>query len=69
MATVINNPNGTADGSSMGMVLGIIVALLVIALLVFFAVPALRSGSSSGNSVNVPDKVDVNLNSGGQSAQ
>ncbi len=63
MATVINNPDGASEGSGAGMVVGVLVAILVIVLFVLFAVPALR-GVNRGSTINVPDKVDVNVNPG-----
>ncbi len=64
MATVINNPDNTGEGSGTGMVVGVLLAILIIVLFVLFAVPALRGVNRSGNTINVPDKVDVNVNPG-----
>lgn len=64
MATVIQNTPGQAparSGSS-----GIIVALVILAMMVlfiFYGIPQITSslGSNQGTSVNVPDKIDVNV--------
>ena len=74
--TVINNPSPSSDNNSSSMVIGIIMLVLVL-LFVFYGLPMItaKSGSSvnlnppaqQGNPVNniqVPDKIDVNLNSG-----
>lgn len=73
MATVVNNPPPSSEGSSMGMIVGIIIVLVIIVLVVMFGLPALRQGASSENEsidvnvpqaapdVNIPDEVDVNV--------
>jgi hypothetical protein len=68
MATVINNPDtGVRDsGSGLGVVLGVLIAIVVIVLLIVFAVPAIRGSRSGGTNINVPDKVQLDVNSGGQ---
>ncbi len=73
MATIINNPPGASSapapadsGSGMGMILGIILAVGVVFLFIAFVLPMLR-GSQRGESnnssptINVPDKIDVNI--------
>lgn len=70
MATVINNPAATTEstGSGAGIILGVLIAIIAIAALVIYAVPSIRGGArsttsgSNGATVNVPDKVDVNIN-------
>lgn len=62
MATVINNP-GTAQESNSGIefLLGVIL-LIVFAILFFvYGLPYIAN-SLSGSQVNVPGKVDVNVN-------
>ncbi len=66
MATIINNPdsggNNGDGGSGMGMVIGIIVLVIILALFFVYGLPALRNGGSdSGTDVNVPDSIDVNV--------
>lgn len=83
MATVINNPGtGTATsdtGGGLGFLIGMVVLLLVVIAFFYYGVPALRSaaggggggatGGSSGAEINVPDKVDVNVNRGSGQGQ
>lgn len=64
MATIINNPDsgGGNGGGGMGMIIGAIVLVLVLVLLFVYGIPALRNSSNSGGTeVNIPDKVDVNV--------
>jgi hypothetical protein len=71
MATVINNPNDTADSSGLGVIVGVIIALALIILAVFYFVPAIRGAGDAGGGagaggtqINVPDSVDVNFGGG-----
>jgi hypothetical protein len=63
MATIINNPDSSREGSS-----GVITAILVILgliLLFVFGVPALRNmNAGGGTNINVPDTINVNTNPG-----
>lgn len=52
-----------SDGSGMGFMLGIIALALFMYMLFAFGLPALRRGTSSPQ-INVPEKVDVNVNQG-----
>ena len=61
MATVVNNPSGEQT-SSLGLLLGVIVAIIALFAIFFYGIPALRSGA--GTNINVPDKVDLNVNQG-----
>lgn len=69
MTTVINNPgNGTSDNGSggAGMIIAVVVVIAIIALFFLYGLPALRNsagnGSNTGTTVNVPDKIQVNVN-------
>lgn len=74
MATIINHPNTTdvpRESTGAGVVLGIIIAILFLIVLAVYGVPALRNaGTGAGtpndtnNGVNVPDRIDLNINSG-----
>ena len=63
MATIINNPDsGDKGGGGLGMIIGAIVLVLVIVLFFVYGLPAMRnSGDSTGTDVNVPDQIDVNV--------
>ena len=65
MTTIVNNPAPTNEGSNpTGLILGIVILLAILGLLYFYGLPAFRN-ASSGTQINVPDKVDVNINQGG----
>lgn len=63
MATIVNNP--PPENSSMGL-FGILGILLVVIILIYLGIvyilPGLQQTQSSGPQVNVPSKIDVNLN-------
>ncbi len=62
MATIINTPAQTGSDSSMGFLMGIV--FLAVALFIFFVygLPFMRQ---MGNpQINIPGKIDVNLNQG-----
>jgi len=48
----------------MGAVLGVLLLVVLVVLLLVFGLPALRgnSGNNTGAGVNVPDKVQVDIN-------
>lgn len=67
MATIINNPDSGSDkGSGVGMIVGAIVLVLVLTLFFIYGLPVIRNSStkSNGSTINVPDKIDVNVDSG-----
>jgi hypothetical protein len=61
MATIVNAPpSETTSNSALGLVLAMII-LLVLAILFFvYGLPYFRN--TSGTQINVPDKLDVNVN-------
>ncbi len=78
MATVINNPRPLVDRSEVvesrsgaGFVLGVLAAIILGVLILAYAIPALRN--STGTTVNVPDRINLDVNgagtSGGTTAQ
>jgi hypothetical protein len=67
MATIINNPDSGTDrtvesGGGAGMLIGAIVLILVLIIFFVYGLPALRGSSNKGNTINVPDKIDVDVN-------
>ena len=69
MATIINTPGTTqSDSSGVGVVVGVIIAIVIIALLALYGIPALRGSSQDGVNVQIPDKVNVNLDSSAPAA-
>ena len=62
MATIVNNPGTTADNDSgMGFLLGAILLIIFAVLFFIYGLPYLTQ-SFSGPQINVPGKVDVNVN-------
>jgi hypothetical protein len=62
MATIVNNPGTTTDSSGgAGFVIGVLLLLFVAFLFFVYGLPAI-SRSVSAPSINVPGKVDVNVN-------
>ncbi len=65
MATVVNNPpaNSEASGGS-GFLIGIILLIVLAILFIFYGLPLLNNsvGGSQAPQVNVPGKIDVNVN-------
>lgn len=64
MATIVNNPApSSSDNSGIGSLVAALLVMGVVALLFYFLVPILRQSSQTGGpQINVPDKVDVNVN-------
>lgn len=68
MATIINNPGDGGDrGPGAGLVIGIVVAVILVVLAFVYLIPAIRGSGGNGGTpqVNVPSKVDINVNKGG----
>lgn len=61
MTTVVNNPApaNESDGG-MGMIVGVIVLLVVIYLFFMYGLPAIRQMGTP--QINIPGKIDVNVN-------
>ena len=63
MATVINNPPQSNDsGGSTGMIVGIIVLVVLAYLFFVYGLPAVKQNQSGGTQINVPDKIEVDVN-------
>ena len=68
MATTIVNPPPTPNeppGNGMGFLLGVIILIVFVVLLIFYGLPYLQKGiSSSVPQINVPGKINVNVQQG-----
>jgi hypothetical protein len=66
MAVINNAQPASTDGSnnSIGMILVVIVVLILGFLLVVYGLPAMGNRGATGTTpqINVPDKMDVNVN-------
>ncbi len=61
MATIINNPPANDNsGGPMGMIIGIIVLIVLVYLGYVYGLPAIRQMGTP--QINVPSKIDVNVN-------
>ena len=62
MATVVNTPGTTtSDNNGMGFLLGVVLLIVFAVLFFLYGLPYLTQ-SMQGPQVNVPGKVDVNVN-------
>lgn len=63
MATIVNTtPAQTDSGNGTGFLLGVILLLAFIVLFLIYGLPLLtQSFSAAGPQVNVPDKINVNV--------
>lgn len=62
MATIVNTP-AADSGSNMGMIVGLLLLAVIVGLFFIYGIPALRQ-TTSQPSINVPDKINVNVNPG-----
>lgn len=64
MPTIINNPPDSGGGNSggVGLVVGVVVVIAIIGLFFIYGLPAMRQNNSSGTTINVPDKIQVDVN-------
>ena len=74
MATIINNPPSNqaapSDGGGVaGIIVGVVIAAILIFVFIIFGLPALRGakkategGVTVPTTIQVPDKIDVNIN-------
>jgi hypothetical protein len=61
MATIVNNPGTTQRDSGSGFLIGVILLIVFAILFFIYGLPYLAN-SFSGPTVQVPDKVNVNVN-------
>lgn len=64
MATIVNNPGNSESGNGMGMIVGIIFILIIVFLFFIYGLPMIRQSSTP--QVNVPEKIDVNVQGTGK---
>lgn len=62
MATVINNPDSGASGM-VSLIVGVVLILALVAVFAIYGLPLLRNTSNQGTTVNVPDKIQVDVKS------
>lgn len=63
MATIVNNPPPSDNsGGPMGMIVVLVVLLVLGYLGVMYGLPALRQTQVVTPQINIPSKIDVNIN-------
>lgn len=63
MTTIINTPPAAKESSgNLGMVIGLFIFIIVAYLFVMFGLPALRRVQWGSPQINIPSKIDVNIN-------
>lgn len=63
MTTIVNNPPPSNDsGGGMGMIIGLVVLLVLGYIFFVYGLPALRQVQLGSPQINVPSKIDVNIN-------
>lgn len=63
MTTVVNNPPPSDNsGGPVGMIIILVVILVLGYLGYVYGLPAIRQMGSGGTQINVPSKIDVNIN-------
>lgn len=64
MTTIVNTPQpaNTSGGPTMIIIIALIVVLGLAYFGFVYGIPALRNMKSGGTQINVPDKIDINVN-------
>ena len=63
MTTIVNTPQpANNSGGPIMMIIALIVVLVLVYLGFMYGLPALRNMKSGGTQINVPDKIDINVN-------
>lgn len=63
MATIVNNPPAANNsGGPMGMIIVLIIVLVLAYLGFVYGLPAIRQMQVGAPQINVPSKIDVNIN-------
>ncbi len=64
MTTIVNNPPPASDekGGYMGLIIGIIVIMIAAYIFMTFGLPAIRQMQVGTPQINIPSKIDVNIN-------
>jgi hypothetical protein len=65
MVVVNNTTPQTDSGNGMGFLMGVVLLIIFAFLVIYYGIPALQR-STSAPQINVPGKVDVNVNGTGK---
>lgn len=62
MTTIVNTPPQNQDSNGgMGVIIGVVALVIFVYIFFVYGLPAIRGAAAP--QINVPDKVDVNINS------
>ena len=62
MATIVNTPPSEKSDSPLGWIIGLVILVVLGYLAYIYGLPALSNVQQSGVQINVPSKIDVNVN-------
>lgn len=62
MTTIVNTPPSEKSDSPMGWIIGLVILIVLGYLVYVYGLPALRNMQQGGVQINVPNKIDVNVN-------
>lgn len=63
MTTIINTPQSDKEsGGGLGMIIGLVVLAVVVYLFFVYGLPAIQNMQIGTPQINIPDKIDVNVN-------
>lgn len=63
MATIVNNPPPSNNSNGpMGIIIALIVLLVLVYLGFIYGLPAIRQMQFGNPQINIPNKIDVNVN-------
>ena len=63
MTTIINTPPAEKEsGNGVGMIIGLVALVVVVYLFFMFGLPAIKNLQVGTPQINVPSKIDVNIN-------
>ena len=65
MTTIVNNPpSQNESGGPMNAIIGLVVFIIVGYLFVVYGIPAIRQMQLGSPQINIPSKIDMNINQG-----
>ncbi len=64
MTTIVNNPppQSNDSGGSVGMIFGLVIIAILVIVFFLYGLPAIQRMKSGDVQINVPSKIDVNVN-------
>lgn len=63
MTTIVNSPQPSNDsGGLVGLIIGLILVLVIVYVVIVYGIPAVQNMQLGGPQINVPSKIDVNIN-------